>query len=135
MLTTHTLGKYTSLATAAFLGSFGLAIAQSATPDVELPPAAPEPMSPAKHNAITRAGQLPNAALGPSVSNGWNYLHLTHCTAYNGYLYAYGSNTSDYFWTNNSLFQNTLEPECALGHWVAFYVYGNSWYEIYTYTY
>lgn len=124
MPTKYKFAKYTGLATAAFLASFGFALAQSATPssgsDATGPSAALEPMTAAKLTALTNGGQKPNVTNNTSV--GWYYVHATYCVAYNGYLTVYPQE-GGYWTTNYTLFQNTLEPECALGNWVAFYVY------------
>lgn len=134
----YKLAKYTGLTAAAFLASFGLALAQSATPssdsDATGPAAALAPMTAAKLSALTNGGQKPNVTNNTSV--GWNYVHATYCVAYNGYLTVYPQE-GGYWTTSYGLFQNTLEPECALGNWVAFYVYDGSgdFNEIQTYSY
>jgi hypothetical protein len=137
MFAKNKLVKYTGLATAAFLASFGLALAQSATPasdvDATGPSAAPAPTSAATINATTNG--KPNVT--SNLTTGWYYVHATHCIVYpNGYFYVYPQE-GGWWATNYTPFLNTLEPECALGNWIAFYVYDTvgDWNEIYTYDY
>jgi hypothetical protein len=131
------VAKYVGFTTLAFLGSFGLALAQSATPSTtDGPPEAPPPMSAAKHSALTAGGKIASGAAISPATVGWYYVHATNCYGYNGYLYVLPSEGGSW-WTNNTLFQNVLEPQCSHGNWVAFYVYDTSgnWNEVYTYSY
>jgi hypothetical protein len=135
--TLNMIAKYAGFTTLAFLGSFGLALAQSATPSTtDGPPAAPAPMSAATQNALTAGGKVATGAAISQAAPGWYYVHATNCLGYNGYLYVYPSEGGDWY-TNNTLFQNVLEPQCSLGNWVAFHVYNTSgnWDEVYTYNY
>ena len=80
---------------------------------------------------------------GANVGNkviGWNYEQIRYCEGfYSGsafYLYVYPSQGGCWYTTDPN-FQHVLEPECAAGHWVAFYVYNSAgnWNYLYTYYY
>jgi hypothetical protein len=96
-------------------------------------------------NMSTRSGKILNGrvkASGPEsfATVGWNYVHATNCTTYfdgsTTWLYVFPLE-GGYWFTNNTVHQNTLAPQCSLGNWVAFNVVNASgfWNQVWTFSY
>jgi hypothetical protein len=136
------------------LGSFSVAEAENVPNNTGTAPAASPPtaITSSFHNAMTHSGQVKSggsktgagttasAAPAPAAA-GWFYAHATTCVAYydgsKTWLYLYPQE-GGVWWTDNLTFQNTLEPQCSQGNWVAFYVYntnGNLWNQVYTFNF
>lgn len=137
------------LATIALLfGAFGVAQAQNVSNEPGAGGASlagPTAITPAFHNAATRSGKILNGrvkASGPEsfATVGWNYVHATNCSTYfdgvTTWLYVFPVE-GGYWFTGNTVHQNTLAPQCSLGNWVAFYVVNASglWNQTWTWSY
>ena len=132
-------------AVAIALGSFGAAEAQNVVATPGNASGAPPEISAAEHARLTRGGAqtIAGGAAGRALNTGWNTIHAEHCRTYfdgsRTWLYVYSRPSEGrIFATSTWQVQNVIEPHCALGNWIAFYVTNattGSWNSVYTYSF
>ena len=97
-----------------FLGSVGTGAAQTAL------------------GTFTKGGSSTSAtgAVTSAIVAGWNYYHPVACTYYPGTLAMVTNDNSIWYITDVGA-ATTLAPACQSGNWVAFYVSGNVWTQVF----